>query len=126
MEDGLNNAGAGSHFHPHEERDGHSGQDSRHAGIFKTFFWTYQSDGFDKEVKLIPLREVYFSPITDGNNLNRGQKKTYRLMLMLALIILAFAVTNYVTLSVAQAGFRSKEMATKAVGASGDPSSGGW
>lgn len=119
MEDGLNNAGMALIFILTKKGTDFQAKTADMLEYFKTFFWVYQPDGFDKEVKLIPLREVYFSPITDGNNLNRGQKKTYRLMLMLALIILAFAVTNYVTLSVAQAGFRSKEMATRQlVGAS--------
>lgn len=83
---------------------------------FKTFFWIYQN-GWSEGVTLTPLRDVYFAD-TDGF-FHTGDKNTILLLLTTGLVILIFAVLNYINLTVAQAGFRAKEMATrKLLGAS--------
>lgn len=80
------------------------------AKYLKEFFWPYHMDLW-KEVILIPLNELYFSPIP-GNG-NSGDKRFVIVLLSVGILILIFAVFNYINLTVAQAGQRAKEMATR-------------
>ncbi len=63
-------------------------------------------------MRLIPLRELYFAPNNRGE-LSHGSKSFVAILVSVGLAILFFAVVNYINLSVAQAGFRAKEMATR-------------
>ena len=61
---------------------------------------------------LSPVAENYFSEY--GSNVcRRGESALVMLIAIIGLIILAFAVMNYINLTVAQAGRRAKEMATR-------------
>ena len=77
-------------------------------------FWVYKHK-YD-EVRIIPLRDMYF--IEKGNNdwtgvLNFGNRSFVNLLLAMCLMLLLFAILNYVNLSTALIGFRAKEMATR-------------
>ena len=77
-------------------------------------FWVYKHN-YD-EVRIIPLRDMYF--LKDGKfdwteALNFGNRSFVNLLLAMCLMLLLFAVLNYVNLSTALIGFRSKEMATR-------------
>ena len=61
---------------------------------------------------LSPVAENYFSEY-DSNVCRRGEPTLVMLIAIIGLIILAFAVMNYINLTVAQAGRRAKEMATR-------------
>ena len=78
---------------------------------FKEFFWLYKND-LVKGVSLTPLREIYFSTLP-ADNLRQGDKSFVLIFLSVGLLILIFAIINYINLTVAQAGFRAKEMATR-------------
>ena len=78
---------------------------------FKETFWLYKMD-FYKEVKLIPLRELYFYH-NEYTPLEHGDRNFVLVLLSVGLLILIFAVFNYINLTVAQAGQRAKEMATR-------------
>lgn len=78
--------------------------------FFKEIFWPYKM-GVWKEVSLTPLPELYFSPIK-GNG-NSGDKRFVIVLMSVGILILIFAVFNYINLTVAQAGQRAKEMATR-------------
>lgn len=79
---------------------------------FKTFFWVYERDMW-KEVRLVPLNEFYFSGIGGGWPLNAGDRQFVLILMSVGFLVLIFAVINYINLTVAQAGFRAKEMATR-------------
>ena len=64
-----------------------------------------------KKVILTPMNEWYFSPIK-GNG-NSGDKRFVIVLMSVGILILIFAVFNYINLTVAQAGQRAKEMATR-------------
>lgn len=81
------------------------------AEWFKTFFWQYQ-DGFYKTVFFIPLKELYFHDVK-GWGLEHGDWKFVMILMSVGILILIFAVINYINLTVAQTGFRAKEMATR-------------
>lgn len=81
---------------------------------FKTFFWFYMMPGVDVNVNLTRLDKFYFSGIQSSNgNLLSGDKKLVNILFAVGLVILLFALMNYINLTVAQSGFRAKEMATR-------------
>ena len=78
-------------------------------------YFVYAS-GRETDVRIIPLRDVYFSGIDvmDGSQtLKLGSRKMVNLLLAVCLVLLLFAVLNYVNLTTALTGFRAKEMATR-------------
>ncbi len=74
-------------------------------------FWWF-AEGLAKEVQFEPLTKAYFS---DKKNYqaDHGDKRLVMILLSVGILILLFAVINYINLSVAQTGFRAKEMATR-------------
>jgi putative ABC transport system permease protein len=78
---------------------------------FKKTFWLYKM-GFCKEVGLLPFNDLYFNTFS-WSSLEHGNRTFVLLLLSVGLLILVFAVFNYINLTVAQAGQRAKEMATR-------------
>ena len=77
-------------------------------------FWIYKYKYDD--IRIIPLRDMYF--LKNGNYdwtgaLNFGDRSFVNLLLAMCLMLLLFAILNYVNLSTALIGFRAKEMATR-------------
>lgn len=61
-----------------------------------------------------PFTDLMFSPYNgDGSGLEHGDKAMLVILLSAMIAILVFAVTNYINLTVANTGFRAKEMATR-------------
>ncbi|MDR1895588.1 MAG: ABC transporter permease [Prevotellaceae bacterium] len=79
--------------------------------FFKEIFWIFQRE-MAKKVNLTPLKEVYFSDMK-GYSLRRGDRQFVTVLFSVGLAILLFALTNYINLTVAQAGFRAREMAVR-------------
>ena len=80
----------------------------------EAYFWVYRSK-YDK-VRLIPLKDMYF--LEDGNEdltgvIQFGNRSFVNLLLAMCLLLLAFAVLNYINMTTALTGFRAKEMATR-------------
>ena len=67
----------------------------------------------DTKVTVIPLDGLMFAPQNTGAGLLTGDKSLLGILLAVVLAILMFAVTNYINLTVANTGFRAKEMATR-------------
>ena len=82
----------------------------------KTFFWLYQMDAV-KEVTLTPLSSLYYygdkANFSNRGMLNHGNRQMTWLYVVIALLVLVFAIFNYVNLSVTLTTDRSKEMATR-------------
>ena len=78
----------------------------------KTFFWTYERDIW-KEVRMETLDDFYFSGWGSNWPLHNGDRRFVLVLMSVGILILLFAVLNYINLTVAQAGFRAKEMATR-------------
>jgi ABC-type antimicrobial peptide transport system, permease component len=77
-------------------------------------FWLYKSNC--DQVRLIPLRDLYF--LDEGNldwngTVQIGNRDFVNLLLAMCLLLLAFAVLNYINMTTALTGFRAKEMATR-------------
>ena len=64
------------------------------------------------KVSIVPLKDIMFAPQNDGKGVLKGDKTRLRIMLAAVLAILFFAISNYINLTVANTGFRAKEMAT--------------
>ena len=77
------------------------------------FYWIYQIGQADKVV-IQPFSESYFST-QEGmfSPLRHGDWKFVMVLMSVGILILVFAVTNYINLTVAQAGFRAREMALR-------------
>ncbi|MCC8117617.1 MAG: FtsX-like permease family protein [Bacteroidales bacterium] len=77
-------------------------------------FWLYRLPDWDVKVKLLPLEERYFADYNSAHGtLLTGQIWMVNVLSIVGILILLFAITNYINLTVAQAAFRAKEMATR-------------
>lgn len=82
---------------------------------FATFLRSYEQDK-SKDIYFVPLKKLYFweqnSP-WGVYTIERGNWQFVMILMSIGLLILIFAIINYVNLTVAQTGFRAKEMATR-------------
>ena len=76
--------------------------DEHHHGVWR-----------DSKPAMTPLTDIMFAPQNKGMGLQKGDKTRLRILLAAVLAILFFAVSNYINLTVANTGFRAKEMATR-------------
>jgi putative ABC transport system permease protein len=81
------------------------------AGYLKEIFWIYKR-GFWQQVTFTPLKDIYFSK-TPSWYLQQGDWTFVIVFMFTGILILVFAVINYINLTVAQTGLRAKEMATR-------------
>ena len=72
--------------------------DEHHHGVWK-----------DSKPAMTPLTDIMFAPQNNGLGLQKGDKTRLRILFA----ILFFAISNYINLTVANTGFRAKEMATR-------------
>ena len=82
---------------------------------FKTFLGSYERNE-SKAVYFVPLKKLYFWEQTSPwgmYTIERGNWQFVMILMSVGLLILIFAIINYVNLTVAQTGFRAKEMATR-------------
>ena len=81
----------------------------------KTFFWLYQMEAA-KELTLTPFCTIYYDAMECSlgqEDINHGSREMAHLYVVVALLVLVFAIFNYVNLSVSLTTERSKEMATR-------------
>ena len=76
--------------------------DNHHHGVWRS-----------SKPAMTPLTDIMFAPQNKGLGLQKGDKTRMRILLAAVLAILFFAVSNYINLTVANTGFRAKEMATR-------------
>ena len=65
------------------------------------------------ELTFTSLKDIMFAPQNSGGGMQKGDKSRLRILLAAVLAILFFAISNYINLTVANTGFRAKEMATR-------------
>lgn len=78
---------------------------------FKKDFWLYK-DGIAHIVEFTPLKDLYFSPKMSRIS-NSNSKTLITILSVIVFLILVLAIGNYVSLTIAQATFRGKEVAVK-------------
>ena len=79
-------------------------------GILQKIY--HETFHMDCTFRLIPFSETYFSSY-DSNVCKRGRPGLVFLAFLAGIVILIFSVMNYINLTVALSGSRSKEMATR-------------
>ena len=80
--------------------------------FFREIYWPYLGNVV-QQVRLVPLRDLYFDPVNNANKLAHGSRSFLLILLGVGLVVLVFAVMNYINLTVAQSGFRAREMAAR-------------
>lgn len=83
---------------------------------FRENYWAY--DNRDRKVQFISLRDSFFQldlagDFPSNNKFHSGNKNFVLTLISVGLILLIFAILNYINLSIAQTTFRAKEMATR-------------
>jgi len=114
--EGMNNAGSCVLFLMEREGCNLRSKTNDMRDYLKTFFWIYEM-GAAKELTLTPLSTLYYDAtrcqFQGGDSLNHGSRDMAHLYVVIALLVLVFAIFNYVNLSVSLTTERSKEMATR-------------
>ena len=114
--EGMNNAGSCVLFLMEREGCNLRSKINDMRDYLKTFFWIYEM-GAAKELTLTPLSTLYYDAtrcqFQAGDSLNHGSRDMAHLYVVIALLVLVFAIFNYVNLSVSLTTERSKEMATR-------------
>jgi len=110
--EGLNSLGGFIQFILTKEGVDFSSRETEITEYFHSFFWIFQR-GWAEKATVVPFKEIYFSDIEGDGCLRQGNKSLLNILLAVALVILVFAVLNYINLTVAQTGFRAREMATR-------------
>jgi putative ABC transport system permease protein len=92
---------------------------------FKKDYWVYKDDCFFgpyKESYFTPMKNLYFRQGTNDfydDYFRKNDRSILVLFLSVSIVVLVFSIFNYINLTVAQTGFRAKEMAVnKLYGAS--------
>lgn len=77
-------------------------------------WWIYSHNQWDK-VFFIPLREIYFYDKAHSmtGNILQGDRQLVNILMAACIILMLFAVLNYINLTVAQSSRRAREMATR-------------
>lgn len=80
-------------------------------------YWTFYSrtsegSAFLWGSTLTPLDEFYFSPL-ESDQLRKGDRTAVNQLLLVVLVLLLSAIFNYINLTMAQTGKRSREMAMR-------------
>lgn len=78
----------------------------------KKVWWIYEYKAAS-EICFTPVKEAYFHIPDRWNTLRTGNWNYVLILLIVGAVILFFAVLNYINLTVAQTGFRAKEMAAR-------------
>ena len=85
----------------------------KYVDYWKDFEYSRENDGkFLWGSTIVRLDKLYFSTISNWK-FRQGDKKLVDILLAVALVLLVCAIFNYINLTVAQAGKRAKEMATR-------------
>ncbi|MDE6654118.1 MAG: FtsX-like permease family protein, partial [Muribaculaceae bacterium] len=97
-------------------KEGHdlTARKKEYEEALKPEFWILSLPEDDVRLEVYPFNESYFSEVaTQYSNVNSGDGKLLKLLFSVGLVILLFAIMNYINLTVALAGKRAKEMSTR-------------
>ncbi len=81
---------------------------------FKEIYWVYKTGLWGDTITLTPFNDFYFSKLPPSpSGMRQGDFTLVSILISVGLLILIFAIINYINLTVAQTGFRAKEMASR-------------
>jgi putative ABC transport system permease protein len=75
----------------------------------------YAASGFKMDLKINPLKDIYFETETPFDNVKHGSRKTVYIFMSIAILILVIACINFMNLATARATDRSKEVGLRKV-----------
>ena len=84
----------------------------KYEAAVKKNFWILNLPEDNVHLELFPFNDIYFDEAS-SRHANSGDRNMIRLLFSIGLIILLFAIMNYINLTVTLAGKRAKEMATR-------------
>ncbi|MDE5584937.1 MAG: FtsX-like permease family protein, partial [Muribaculaceae bacterium] len=84
----------------------------KYEASVKKNFWILNLPEDNVHLELFPFNDIYFDEAS-SRHANSGDRNMIRLLFSIGLIILLFAIMNYINLTVTLAGKRAKEMATR-------------
>ncbi len=87
--------------------------EKKYNDFAKDFFWILNMPGSNETLKVLPFKDHYFSGCNGIGVLARGNGKMVKVLFSVGIVILLFALMNYINLTVALSGYRAKEMATR-------------
>ncbi|WP_033147502.1 ABC transporter permease [Prevotella sp. P6B1] len=87
--------------------------DSKKAVVADYLAKNYYGKWEAENLTFTPLKDIMFAPQNNGTGMLKGDKTRLHILLAAVLAILFFAISNYINLTVANTGFRAKEMATR-------------
>ena len=82
------------------------------AEYFRTFFWSWENDD-SKNVIFTSFRDPLLIGMRTGGDGYGEDIYVITMLLIISGLVLAFAIFNYINLTVAQTSFRAKEMSTR-------------
>lgn len=90
------------------------GHERQISGYFHSFFKFFNSKEWKSQVLFIPLDKLYLSNFNfHNNNTRHGSPTLVNILMTVSIVILLFAIINYINLTVAISGYRAREMATR-------------
>lgn len=90
------------------------GKEKQVTDYIHSIFSYFNDKASPMQAVVFPLNKVYFSQAQIGPGCQRpGNPTMVNILLMVGIVILVFAVLNYINLTVALSGYRSREMATR-------------
>ncbi|MCD7936610.1 MAG: ABC transporter permease [Tannerellaceae bacterium] len=108
----YNNAGSAMMFVQAKPGADLKSREGEVADYFREIFWIFQRE-IQSEIHFIPLKDLYFAPQQSYGLIEQGEWKFVMILMSIGIVILIFAMINYINLTVAQTGFRAKEMAIR-------------
>ena len=95
-------------------KEGHdlSKREKEYEKALKEAFWILNIPEFEVHFEIYPFKGSYFSGLS-SRHLNFGDISMIKLLFSVGVVILIFAIMNYINLTVALSGKRAKEMATR-------------
>lgn len=108
----FNNAGSALIFVKTDNIEALNAKTGDIEAYFREIFWIYR-ENLEKNVFFVPFGDAYFSDISGVWLFRQGDWTFVMVLMSIGFVILIFAIINYINLTVAQTGFRAKEMATR-------------
>lgn len=109
----MNNAGAAYTFLLLKEHADLTPKFTDMNEYLKGIYWPFQFYPDDTEVQLHPLRSLYFDEKWGRGEFNSGDATMMHILDIVALVLLFFAILNYINLTTSLTTFRAREMATR-------------
>ena len=90
------------------------GKDKQITACIHSHWDFFNNKSWPQKAFTTKVSGLYLSDISSNNDVTqRGNTTLLNILALAALVILFFAITNYINLTVAQSGYRAREMATR-------------